>query len=257
MREWMDNPAGRLAFFIRSLPQRNQDRSIGEILGLDPNLSQPFAAALRMLEVQKLMQATKEAVEKLPESEDPNFLLLHFNDIEKFINGLTEMALSAASRINPADMFNSLFAARKPGPEALFALEACSRALHRCSPEPALEQEQLTTLVEDVREIMDAVIASPSLATEAKEFLVLRLREIESALLHSKIAGTAELEASVDRLTGALVRREDIREPGLMGKIGTFFQRLVQAAQGTEAITGATKSTIEAINALTNLPGSS
>ncbi|MGW5579610.1 hypothetical protein [Micromonospora chokoriensis] len=257
MKEWMDNPAGRLAFFIRSLPQRNQDRSIGETLGLDPNLSQPFAAALRMLEVQKLMHAARESVEKLPESEDPDFLLLHFNDIEKFINGLTEMALSTASRINPTDMFNSLFAVRRPGTEAMFALEACSRALHRCSPEPALEQEQLTALVEDVREIVDAVIASPSLTAEAKEFLVLRLREIESALLHSKIAGTAELEASVDRLTGALVRREDLRESGIMGKIGTFFQRLVQAAQGTEAITGATKSTIEAINALTKLPGSS
>jgi len=198
-----------------------------------------------------MMQKARDEIAALPEDEDPEFLLHQVGDVERLINGLTETALALTARISPSDVFSERFTLRRISPESIFGLEAASRALHRRRPEPTIDPSQLSMLIEQLRKLIDDVSSSNNLTPEAKLFLIRRLREIETALLGSRITGFADLEDAVDRLTGALVRRDDIRDAGIMKKIGSFFQKLVQAAQGTSAIAGATTATVQAIEAIT------
>ncbi|GID96256.1 hypothetical protein Adi01nite_56680 [Amorphoplanes digitatis] len=217
---------------------------------------EPFAVALRVLEIGRLARATRSSVEALPDEEDPAFLLQHFHQVEALVKRLTDDVVMAAATYAPTDLFAAKFIVPVPlDGAALFGLEAASRALHRCCPEPAIGPEHLDSLIHDVRELIDSVTGSPALSADAKTFLVRRLRDIETALLGSRITGSVDLEDALDCLTGAFVRREDIREPGLLGKINTFFQRLVLAAQGAESIAGATTSTVGAIEAIARFQG--
>ena len=253
----MDNPAGRLGAFLESLHGRNADKTVGEVLALAEDADGPFVVALRILEIGRLAQATRSAVEALPDQEDPAFLLQHFHQVESLVKRLTDAVVMGAVTYAPTDQFTAKFIIPAPlDGAALFGLEAASRALHRRCPEPAIGPEHLDSLIYDVRELIDSVTGSPAFSTEAKTFLVRRLRDIETALLGSRITGSADLEDALDRLTGAFVRREDIRDPGLLGKINTFFQRLVLAAQGVEGIAGATTTTVGAIEAIARLSGS-
>ncbi|MBB4762162.1 hypothetical protein ACFQFC_39020 [Amorphoplanes digitatis] len=256
MPRWMDNPAGRLGAFLESLHSRNGDKTVGEVLGLAEDADEPFAVALRVLEIGRLARATRSSVEALPDEEDPAFLLQHFHQVEALVKRLTDDVVMAAATYAPTDLFAAKFIVPVPlDGAALFGLEAASRALHRCCPEPAIGPEHLDSLIHDVRELIDSVTGSPALSADAKTFLVRRLRDIETALLGSRITGSVDLEDALDCLTGAFVRREDIREPGLLGKINTFFQRLVLAAQGAESIAGATTSTVGAIEAIARFQG--
>jgi hypothetical protein len=258
MPKWMDNPAGRLGAFLESLHGRNGngDKTVGDVLGLAEDADGPFVVALRILEIGRLAQATRSAVEALPDEEDPAFLLQHFHLVESLVKRLTDAVVMGAAGYAPTDRFVAKFIIPAPlDGAALFGLEAASRALHRCCPEPAIGPEHLDSLIHDVRELMDAVTGNPALSAEAKTFLVRRLRDVETALLGSRITGSVDLEDALDCLTGAFVRREDLREPALLGKINAFFQRLVLAAQGAEAIAGATASTVGAIEAIARLHG--
>lgn len=250
MSELLDNPAGRLAAFLRSLPTRGENKTIGEVLSLASDDGEPFAVAVRMLEIRKLMRTTKETIENLPTVEDPPLLLKHFGEVERAINGMTESALHSAGRLSPTDAFSPQFPARRIRDEVLYSLDICSRVLHRRSPEPAVDEAQLKELLVDVRALIDAVISAESLNSDAKTFLVQRLRDVETALLGSQISGFANLEDALDRLMGGLVRRSDVQDRGVLARVGSFFQKLVIMAQGTTAITGATSSTIQALEAI-------
>lgn len=177
--------------------------------------------------------------------------LRHYDEIEVCAERLAKQATNSGASLQPSSKAADLHASALPGNEALYGLEACSRALHRWKREPVIDQSQLDELIRQVRDLVESVARSDGLAEDAKVFLIKRLREVETALLGSRVTGFADLEAALDRLTGSLVRRPDIREPGLLNRIGSFFHSLVFAAQGTDAIAGATASTIQAITAIT------
>ncbi|BFU44268.1 hypothetical protein [Krasilnikovia sp. MM14-A1004] len=251
MPDALDNPAARLAAFLRAIPERGRDRTVGEVLGVTADANEPFDVALRMIEIRRLAQNTRTAVEALPPEEDPALLLQHFSEVESFVLAMASMAFSSA-RIRPADSFNARFGVRRLAGDVMFSLDICAKALHRCSPEPYLAPEQLTNLIGRTRSLIDEVVLSERLTPGAKAFLVERLREIETALLGAQITGYANLEDAVDRLTGGLLRREDAREKGIMERITAFVKQLVQAAQGTSAIAGATASTVQAIETISH-----
>ena len=227
-------------------------QTIGEVLAIADDDDEPFQVALRVLEIRRLASQIRASVQALPEEEDPEFLLRNFRKVEVFVERLAERALNNAARLHVSDSAADLVGLMLPDPESLYGLEACSRALRRWKKEPSVDQSQLEELILQARSLIDIVLRSEALTSDAKAFLIRRLREVETALLGSRITGYADLEAASDRLTGALARRPDIREPGILAKIGAFFQALVLAGQGTTAIAGATASTIDAINSISS-----
>jgi hypothetical protein len=247
----LDNPAARLAAFLRAIPERGRDRTVGEVLGVTADANEPFDVALRMIEIRRLAQRTRSAVEGLPSEEDPGLLLRHFDEVESFVLSMASMAFSS-TRITPADSFNARFGLRRVGAEVMFSLDICAKVLHRCCPEPFIAPEKLSDLVDRTRALIDDVIGNGNLSSAAKMFLVQRLREIETALLGSQITGYADLEDAVDRLMGGLLRRADAHDEGMLQRINGFIKKLVQTAQGTSAIAGATSSTVQAIEAITH-----
>src|SRR4051794_41009529 len=99
MPSHLDNPAGRLSAFLQSLPVRGAETTIGEVLNLPVDSDEPFAVPMRMLEIRGLMQKCRNALEDLPEDEDPDFLLQRFPEIEQAIDAMTESAFTSVSRI--------------------------------------------------------------------------------------------------------------------------------------------------------------
>jgi hypothetical protein len=277
--DFLDNPAGRLLQVLRNISTSREQHSelvqahfatapapedpgfldeppdpswtLQEIFAMDAERPHPLQVPLRLLQVGNLAAEARAAIEKLGPDEDPDFLLRHFDEIDRFAAQLMEDAASpSAVRLVPSSSASRLLIMRLPGKEALYGLEACSRTLHRLAPEPTISAGELADLVSQVRDLIDSVLNNTSLTEEAKFFLLGRLRDVESALISSRVTGLADLEAALDRLTGSLIRRADIREEGLLAKLTKFFRSLVGTAQGGAAIAGATTSTIEAINAI-------
>jgi hypothetical protein len=268
MPKYLDNPAGRLAALIRNMLEGGGlSLPVGTVLGIPEDQGNaPLIVSLRLLDIQRLAVQTRREVEALPPDEDPEFLLSHFDAVDKWVSRLVDTAVRDANRLCLSTPVRSLFATgsnkgdadqarfRLPK-EALYSLDACSRALHRQGTGSSLSDAEVPDLVERVRELIDLVVDSEELPGNAKIFLIGRLRDVEAALLASRIYGYEDLEAALDRLVGGLARRDDVRKPSVMTRVRGLLEAFSGATQEAAVVAEATYKTVEAIETIASSTG--
>lgn len=69
-----------------------------------------------------------------------------------------------------------------------------------------LDDTTRNTLVDQTRELIDAVISDAALSPKVREEIVRRLRDVEAALLRIQIVGREEVEGVVDAVLGCMVK---------------------------------------------------
>lgn len=198
--EILTNPAGRLAAILRNVASYHENEfartAWANALGTGDD---ELLLLSRCADVVGLVRATRQAIEKLPDHEDPEFHLEHFDAIEKAASQLT--AVGGGMRVL---QFKQLL-----GPEVIRSLDGSARALRRLGlDEPSLDTEKVPGLVEQIRRIIDEVAADEGLPPDVRMLLVKRLREVESALLNIRITGYARVEETLDALAFAPIRSD-------------------------------------------------
>ena len=83
-------------------------------------------------------------------------------------------------------------------------LRFCAEVMHRASPEQEVDDEQVAKLVDEVRALIDVVLAA-DLPGDLKAVLVHRLREVEETLLQVRVSGVDAIRYAVEATFGAEV----------------------------------------------------
>lgn len=231
MPEYDDNPAGRLRLLLLQLHRANQGNpnvSAWEawVALLAPTASpsspEALAAMTRLLE---LPGAIRAAVSALHEDEDEEqYLLEHLEKVEQFLG-------TSSARTNALAQAYAAFAS---GPDisnsaAVQSLGACSRHLHRRSPEIGIPRDEIDRLIQAVNTLMSEVRAS-SLDGATQALLLRHLHKLLESLELVRITGTAPIEESLDAFAAALARHprasEDVSRSGFGERLSTIANTL-------------------------------
>ncbi len=80
------------------------------------------------------------------------------------------------------------------------------RDLLEPAPEPWVDDDEQTSLLDQTRDLIDSVLAATDLTTKGKQQIVKALRQVEDTLIRSHIVGGAEVERAVDGMAADGVR---------------------------------------------------
>ncbi|MBM7082763.1 hypothetical protein [Micromonospora humidisoli] len=236
------NSASRLAAILEQVRQQPKRAAIEvwmEIFGVPDRLGVLQSSA----DLARLVDQMEAEVRALPEDEDPDHLLAFLPQIRNVVDGLLYVG----------NVHMNHFVDQVTG-EMIYSVGVCARALRRNGhSEPTLSEDSSNQLVEDVRSVIDAVVAS-DLPEDLKELLVDRLRGVEAALLSVRIGGYANVEKALDALTFGAVRatKPDSEERAQVGGwLSRLWGKLGEHAQGAEAIAATAASTAEVVKAIT------
>lgn len=232
MREYEDNPAGRLRTLLIELhgtpPNTPAWERVAALLVPTDTPSSPAAlrAMTRLLELPSDIRTAVEALDE--DEEEKEHLVEHLDKVEAFLTSV------ANRNANLGQALQSTFAAGGdiPNSAAVQSLSTCSRRLHRYSPEPVIPREEIDELIQSVTALMNDIRAS-SLDGAAKGLLLHHLYRLLQALDLIRITGAAPVEESLDALIGAVSRNpeamQDARRQG-------FAERLAAIANTVKTV---------------------
>ena len=211
----LDNPASRLNFWLQQgrepadivRRQQQNHNQRGErapavalqvwanILDIDPSTvegrSDCFDRGLLMIrngmEVRSLVEASANSLAPVA--------FEHFDQVEK--------ALSHFAALPSVKITTMMDCIEDTGWHSLKLLDTMFRS---DSPEQWLSNDQQFTLLQQTRDLVDAVLKAKDLGPEDKQQIIDSLRKVEDALIRSDIAGGGDVERAVDGVIGSLVR---------------------------------------------------
>ncbi|SCL56487.1 hypothetical protein [Micromonospora chersina] len=237
-----DNSASRLAAMLEQARQQ-PGRAAIEVWMQIFEVSDRLGVLQKAADLARLVDQVEAEVRALPEDEDPDHLLTFLPQIRNVVDALLYVG----------NVQMSHFVDQVTG-EMVYSVASCARALRRNGRvQPLISDDSSKQLVEDVRAIIDDVVAS-DLPDDLKELLVDRLRGVEAALLSVRIGGYANVEKAMDALTFAAVRatKPGSEERAKAGSwLGRLWGKLSEHAQGAEAIASTAASTAEVVKAIT------
>ncbi|MFD6261684.1 hypothetical protein ACFWFK_11160 [Micromonospora chalcea] len=237
-----ENSAARLGAILEQARQQPAQAAIDVWMRIF-DVSNRVGVLQGAADLVRLVDQVEHEVRALPEDEDPEHLLAFLPEIRKIVDALLYVG---GVQMNH-------FTAQVTG-EMIYSLASCARALRRNGrAEPVISEDSTNQLVDDVRAVIDDVVAS-DLPSALKELLVDRLRDVEEALLSVRIGGYASVEKAMDALTFGAVRatKQGSEERAQVGSwLGRLWGKIGEHAQGAEAIASATATTAEAVKALT------
>jgi hypothetical protein len=247
MVEHLDNVAGRLAATLRPLasfaPNISAQQAWAEILKAE-DTEQLLGRISRLV---GLLEDTKRAIRELPEDEDRDFYLGPFVDIDnlppRFITHFGTGNIDAFQQGVPQ--------------HAMVGLDAASRILRRTSlRDPVISEEGRTSLLEDVRALLNEVASHPDLEQGAKLYVIKLLRDVETALLGYVVGGFDDVMSAVAAVSAGATRiTEDEQRGWLVAAVGRLWAATVSRAQGVQAITGAAQGVVAAVGAVKHIIG--
>jgi hypothetical protein len=91
-------------------------------------------------------------------------------------------------------------------------LETASALLSQVRPEPVIVESDVASLLEQVRALLDQVVAADGLDDGAREWIANRLQEIEDALSGIGITGCSGVERALNATIGGLRRHPTMLE---------------------------------------------
>jgi hypothetical protein len=199
----LNNPAGRLIYWL----ELGQKRAMGNsamaewcaVFGL--NQSDPFERAectRRGTMLMALAREVRREAEQLPEGFHPDVMLTNFNEIESALDQFTVLPT-----IQMQGMYGQI---QGTGWQSLKWLDAILSS-HR--PEQVIEHDSIQGHIEQVRDLIDSVLADVELGGDLKRYIVARLRDVEKALTDALIIGAPGLELAANSLFGASRRERD------------------------------------------------
>jgi hypothetical protein len=238
--EQLDNPAARVeAVLIRAQPHTGSEANALDewqaVFGADT----PEDVAQFTAEFITQLQLAREAIERLPESEDPEHLLKYFSVLDNLPRSMLMMAglpMSAFSRFMTD--------------EIIYSLAGCSRALRRNGArEPTFDSDALIELLGMVAKIIDEV-AESDVPTYLKLFITQRLQEVETALRLYRISGYARVEYSLDGLVGATWRAPEEAKKQTGNWILRIIAKVQGFARGSAELAKSTQTVIESVQSI-------
>ncbi|MBD2168046.1 hypothetical protein H6G04_27045 [Calothrix membranacea FACHB-236] len=141
----------------------------------------------------------------LAEVEKKIKLLKNVDGIEIYVKGIQEIQYYLIT-CNPLDGLWQTLKSFIEGRNLSLILHSCANFLDQEQPEPELTDEQLHEYLKQCESLLQEVVIS-DLSNDIKEYLVVRLEEICSAIRHYKIGGPERLRIIVEASIGAAVVR--------------------------------------------------
>lgn len=224
--ENFNNPAGRLLFWLRQAEPRpaneNAETAWCAIFGLDQqNFRDRLECMRRAASVAALASETRVMALQLPPSVHPNLLMKNFGEVDEVV-----ARFPGLPHIPMQHFMQGL------GGTGWHALEMLSAMLGTHLPEKVLDEEQRPDLIQRVRDLVDAVIATDDLTEEVKTVIIQRLRDAEDALVNVHIYASARVESATDALLGAALVRGGanwLREKPTGKQLGALITALALA----------------------------
>ncbi len=167
-------------------------------------------------------RATRAMIDAAPTDSNVAMILEHFNQVDAAV-----AALASPSSSTPYVVQQVVNKVLDTGWHALKIAPAILRAY---SPQTdSMPDDTITSLLQETRELIDLVVAANDLAPDAKQTIVARLRDVETALLTYKVSGNPAVEGSRDALLGSLVASGSQWKQapgGLQGRVGRLIVNL-------------------------------
>jgi hypothetical protein len=203
-----NNPAGRLRYWIDRFdtfpPGVAVSQAAATLLGLDPESTDGRVAFMRLgTAMADMCSEVRVEAALLPESLHPDMLLSDFPQVEAYVARLAD-----ARQIPVQDLGAVLDPAGRRG------LEYLDRYLATNRPQRWIDDDDRAELIDKVRHLVDQVAVDPSLSASEKDFVIIRLNEVLSALRDADLTGTRAVERANDALLGSFRS-----EPGRWARI--------------------------------------
>lgn len=238
--EQLDNPAARVeAVLIRAQPHTEGSANALDAWREVFEVETTEDVAMFTAEFIAQIRLAREAIERLPESEDPEHLLKYFSVLDKLPKLMFTMTGQLMSAFRP--IINN---------EVIYSLAGCSRALRRNqAKELTFDSDALIELLGLVAKVVDEVAAS-DVPIHLKIFITQRLQEVETALRLYRITGYSGVEYSLDGLIGTMWRAPEEAKK----KTGNWIVRVVAKVQsfarGSAELTTSAQKVIESVQAI-------
>lgn len=134
-------------------------------------------------------------------------------------------------------------------------LEHCADTLHYRTPEPSISPDDLSSIIDLIREAIDAIGADEQLAPAARLWLIGRLREVENAVLHFRIVGYSGVTEAMERLCGGIVLHPLTRNQQASSWATRIWLKISNSLTGVDRLAVTSTNTANAINAGLDLFG--
>lgn len=211
----LDNPAARLNFWLQQGKQpaeafRRQQKSHNHQGERAPSVALPIWAKIWDIDPSTpegrndcfdrglLMIRNGMEVRTLVETSANSLASVAFEHFDQVEQALSHFAALPTTRIDT--MMDCI---ADTGWHSLKVLDAMFRS---DSPEQWLNNDQQVSLLQQTRDLVDAVLKSKDLTPTERQQIVDSLRKVEDALIRSDIAGGADIERAVDGVIGTLIR---------------------------------------------------
>ncbi|EGD45061.1 hypothetical protein NBCG_00597 [Nocardioidaceae bacterium Broad-1] len=237
MEPHLDNPAGRLLYWLNALKEQPGGEplvtAVGRLLDVDTGDVMGRADVMRLgASLADLCLEVREEVERLPSYFHPDQLLADFGQIENAVDAFT-----MARNQNVESLTRQIDAGGYRG------LEMIDLHLHTNRPQTWISDETRTSLLDQVRALIAEIDGTDELDEETKDFILLRLAAVVKALLDVMVTGTPAIELATDALYGSIRRRPDIwdRIAGTkfaqrLGKLAGALALALSSAGGVPAL---------------------
>lgn len=242
----LDNPAGRLHRILVGVTSANEaeqvDRVLQRLFGLEDEKDEASRVALLLRQVAELATLAQQAQAQIETLVDVNH--------ELFLRWVSKVnkALMWAPRWN--ENINNM--KQLLDSTTLYSLEMCADMLHRMSPEPTIEDDKLSELVELVRAAIDATAEMSALPAEVRQSLIARLREVEISFIYFRTTGYPGVETAMDALTGTWARQPTAHSSEATGWLQKLWAKLSLSVRGVQELSEGVGSAAKAIEAVQN-----
>ncbi|WP_155848797.1 hypothetical protein [Amycolatopsis vancoresmycina] len=198
MTRYLDNPAGRLLALVEQARGKKQDASASqqwaEIFHVDHLGSDFFRSVANF---SKMVADVRTQMQEV-EPDEYEFYLEYFSQVETMTGNF--------GRCLVVQMSEFLVPLEPQSGE--HSLKLCSAILHRKKSEGELSESERDSLLEKVLDLIDEVERVDDLKGEAREWILLRLREIRRVLEARNQFGVADLSAAHDLLVGGVKNKQ-------------------------------------------------
>jgi hypothetical protein len=219
----LDNPAGRLLDILtRMRAQSPQNVSVIDAtltaFGIDKDTTDYRREYhLRVADMYALPADVRARVALYQEA-DPDELLSHMSEVDAVLSNMQNPARPVAEVLSPLTEIG------------LKMLRMCDRLLHNREPMPTLDTADRDELIQQVRDLVDAIRESDDLDAASKTYLVQRLLDVHDALIDFDLTGAIRLLDVTDRAAGSVERvlaeKGDDRS-GVLARIKMLMPKVV------------------------------
>ncbi|MFD6057785.1 hypothetical protein [Rhodococcus wratislaviensis] len=209
------NPAERLATIFQRILASDRNNPTKHVIASILETSGDVSLARSLSYVFALPDKIVDALRSLELEEDD--LQWHLGWLPPAQRALTDLWQFNAAIHNVQQHFS---------PTDLVNLESANRLLRREKFERRIEEAQLDSLGEKVRELHDALVAAADIPDDLKLFMLDQLDQIARALREFRIRGPEALTEALDSVVGAIYRVSSSRPGAVTPETRTWFQKL-------------------------------